>query len=126
MVNIEYKESQSSLILSVVGHAGSGEYGKDIICASCSMLCYMLGQAVMNMHAEGKLKKKPRVEIKEGKAKIVAKAKEDFEFELSHAFYMACVGFSLLDANYPEFVSFKPLTGIPDKEIDKDKKESLA
>lgn len=112
------------LLLSVDGHAGAGNFGEDIVCSACSILSYTLAQTLLLMKTEGRLRKKPRVDIKEGKAKIVAEPKAEALSEILSYFYMTYVGFCLLHENYPQFVDFPPFTGFPDK--DTKEKESLA
>lgn len=117
------ESNESILLLSVDGHAGAGNVGEDIVCSACSILSYTLAQTLLVMESEGKLRKKPRIDIKEGKAKIVAKPKTEVLPEALHYFYMTYVGFNLLHENYPRFVDFSPFTGLPDKDIET--KESL-
>ena len=126
MINANFEYSGGSkpyLILSVNGHAGAGDIGHDIVCASCSILSYTLAQAVLVMESEGKLRKTPKTDIEDGSGRIVVKPKEAYIMEALHYFYMAYVGFTLLHENYPQFVGNVPFTGLPDKDKSK---ESLA
>ena len=70
-------KSSGSITLKLTGHAGAAEKGQDIVCASASILAYTVAQTMEYMHAEGGLRKKPRIEFSDGNATIVAKPKED-------------------------------------------------
>lgn len=100
-------KSSGSITLKLTGHAGAAEKGQDIICASASILAYTVAQTMEYMHAEGGLRKKPRIEFSDGNATIVAKPKEDSYAEALHTFFVAQVGYSLLAHNYPQYVELK-------------------
>lgn len=101
-------KSSGSISLKVRGHAEAAEKGHDIICASASILAYTVAQAMEYMHAEGGLRKKPRIEFAGGDATIVAKPKGESYAEVLHTFFVAQVGYSLLAHNYPQYVELKP------------------
>ena len=100
-------KSSGSITLKLTGHAGAAEKGQDIVCASASILAYTVAQTMEYMHAEGGLRKKPRIEFSDGNATIVAKPKEDSYAEALHTFFVAQVGYSLLAHNYPQYVELK-------------------
>ena len=91
--------------LRLSGHAGSAEIGKDIICASASILAYTVAQTLKFMHSNGELKKKPHIKLKEGNAIITAFPTADAYGRALHTFFVAQVGFTLLQHNYPDYVS---------------------
>ena len=101
-------KSSGSISLKVRGHAEAAEKGRDIICASASVLAYTVAQAMEHMYAEGGLRKKPRIEFAGGDATIVAKPKDDSYAEALHTFFVVQVGYSLLAHNYPQYVELKP------------------
>jgi len=109
MIKISFTTSDDgkNLICDVSGHANQNEYGKDIVCSASSILAFTLAQNVSDMHKEGKLRKRPTIELKEGKGKIVCKPKKDFWAEAINLFISFKVGYELLAANYPEFVQFE-------------------
>ena len=107
MVQAEFftnKES-GSITMKLTGHAGQAKKGEDIVCASASMLAYTVAQSLQFMHEEGKLKKKPNLNLKPGDSVIVAKPKEDAYAECLHIFFVAQVGYHLLSHNYPQYVA---------------------
>ena len=121
--NFEYiKGDKPSLILSISGHAGADDVGKDIVCASASILAYTLAQAILVMDSSGKLRKTPKTKIESGEGMIVAKPKAEAFMEALHYFCMTYIGYVLLHENYPQYVDNVTFTGLPDKEI----QESLA
>lgn len=46
MTNIEIRKNKTGFTVKAEGHAGYDEYGKDIVCASISMLCYTLAECI--------------------------------------------------------------------------------
>ena len=109
MVKAEFftnKES-GSITMKLTGHAGAANKGQDIVCSAASILAYTVAQTMEYMHAEGGLRKKPRIEFADGDATIVAKPKDDSYAEALHTFFVAQVGYSLLAHNYPQFVELK-------------------
>lgn len=101
-------KSSGSISLKVCGHAGAAKRGEDIVCASASILAYMVAQTMEYLYAEGGLRKKPRIEFSGGDATIVAKPKDESHAEVLHTFFVAQVGYSLLAHNYPQYVELKP------------------
>lgn len=104
-VKFEKNESTKTLRLKVKGHAGQAEAGKDIVCASASILAYTVAQIVTFMEEQGKLTKKPVIKIKDGDALITCQVKTDEDYaEALHAYFVARVGYTLLAHNYPQYV----------------------
>ena len=101
-------KSSGSISLKLTGHAGAAKKGEDIVCASASILAYTVAQTVQYMHAEGGLRKKPRIEFADGNATIVAKPKAESYAEVLHTCFVAQVGYSLLSHNYPQYVALTP------------------
>ena len=99
-----HEKDIGTIILKVEGHAGQNSNGHDIICSAASILTYTIAQYLQYVNKQNGLKKKPRIEIKDGDAIIVAKPTEEYEGEVLNAFFVAEVGFSLLAHNYPQYV----------------------
>ena len=106
MIKASFKRDEESkaIIMTVKGHAGQDNTGHDLICASASILAYTVAQYLSYVNKRGGLRKKPRIEIKDGDALIVAKPTEEYEGEVLNAFFVAEVGYSLLAHNYPQYV----------------------
>jgi len=107
MITAEFSAENKCVRLTMKGHAGQAEKGRDIICASASMLAYTLAQTAIFMHAEGKLRKKPKIRLESGDANIVVKATDDAYAEALHSFLVVQNGFGLLAKNYPQFVQVR-------------------
>ena len=112
MVKIHFwqEKDKGSIHLKVKGHAGTAPKGEDLVCASATMLVYTVAQAMSFMHEQGQLEEKPHIKIREGKAAVVARPKEEFFAEALHTFWVAQCGAHLLAKNYPEAVSLNHLT----------------
>lgn len=103
----QHIKAQNAYVAEVKGHAGFAELGKDVVCAGASMYAMGLAQSVLQMRQAGKLQKIPNVRVKNGEVFVVAKPKPEHEAELRHYFYMAQVGFRLLQEAYPDHLSLK-------------------
>lgn len=79
MVNIEFRDYGWGGELTARGHAGSGEYGQDAVCAGVSALLVTLARRL-----EGRAG--CRAELRPGRARIVflrrGKAAQDVDFTL--------------------------------------------
>lgn len=100
------KDSQS-ITLRLTGHAGAADPGYDIICASATILVYTVAQTAKFMYDEGKLRKRPRIKLDPGEAVITMKPKAEDYAEALHTYFVAQVGYSLLEHNFPEYVNFE-------------------
>ena len=108
VAHFKSKKLGKYLILEVKGHAGADDIGKDLVCASASMLAYTLAQCSIDMYNDGKLLKKPTIKFKDGFAAIVCKPTKEAYAECLHCFHVAQVGFNLLQQNYQENVRLIP------------------
>lgn len=92
--------------LTVEGHANSGESGRDLVCASASILTYTLASFVSNMAEAGQLKSKG-IKLDEGNARINCSPQARHEAAVTLVFDSICGGFELLAKNYPEYVKYE-------------------
>ena len=92
--------------LTVTGHAGSAELGKDLVCASASMLAYTLAANVANMADHGQVRN-PVIKNNEGDAEISCNPRHNLKASVTLVFDSVCVGFELLAHDYPEFVKYE-------------------
>lgn len=107
-VKFEMDEDNTLVQMSVKGHAEQNVYGQDIVCASASILAYTLAQNLKYAYAQGQLRTEPKIKLKNGDAKIVARAKSKDAYELiCHDFCFTQTGFQLLAHNYPQYVLLK-------------------
>lgn len=109
MVTAEFftNKEAGSITMKLSGHAGQAKKGEDIVCASASILAYTVAQAIQFMYEQGDLQKKPHIKLAEGNTVIVAKPKPDAYEETLHTFFVAQVGYYLLQHNYPQYVALR-------------------
>lgn len=95
----------SSVSLHVDGHAGAGEYGHDIVCASASILTCVLANEVIDRIGKS-IKDTEVIEVTEGNAYISCDAIDEDSFKEILAIFNAIEhGFELLEQNYRDYVS---------------------
>lgn len=107
-VRFETSEDGKSIILSLKGHAGQAELGKDIVCAAASILAYTAAQAVADLLNKGKLKRKPTIRLNPGDVAVVCKPTKDAFAQTMHTYRIIQVGYALLQNTYPEYVELTP------------------
>lgn len=92
--------------LTIEGHANSGEPGHDLVCAGVSALAYTLAANVGNMEAND-LIRNPIVKLESGRAEISCEPKRRAGAFVSRIFEAICVGFEMLDRDYPQYISYE-------------------
>lgn len=92
--------------LTVEGHAKSGEPGRDLVCASASMLAYTLAANVANMADNGQVRA-PVMNMSSGSAEVSCNPISRYKATVTLAFDAVCTGFELLARNYPENISYE-------------------
>ena len=92
--------------LTVQGHAGSGEVGHDLVCASASILVYTLASFAKNTH-KARQNKKLVIKLNEGDAEVSFKARPRYKTAITLVCDAICGGFQLLAYNYPENISYE-------------------
>lgn len=97
MIRVGYDEEK--LEMRIAGHAGSAQYGHDLVCAAASILTLTLEETLRRACALGaESTKEP------GYAKICSFA-EGKDAERARAMYGAIfTGYELLEERYPEFI----------------------
>ncbi len=104
-ITIRKHDQTRYLRLTVAGHARYAASGQDIVCASVSILAYTVAQIIKTMARHGDLATEPIVQLSEGNATIVCRCKNDETYaEAAHTFFVAQVGYSLLEYTYGECV----------------------
>lgn len=103
MIRIIYHRDKNRV--SMEGHAGSGEPGHDLVCASVSILAYTLASIVKDM-GEG-VRRGFTVDLNDGEALISCNPIEDYRRPITLVFDTICTGFELLAQEYTDNVSFE-------------------
>ena len=92
--------------VSITGHAQSDEKGKDLICASASILAYTLAEYVKKVEEDGKLKCCLRF-LEEGDTIVSCTPYYENKEEITTVFDAICRGYELLARDYPDNISYE-------------------
>ena len=104
-VEIKYDRDKREASIQLEGHAGQAEAGKDIVCASASILTYTTAHIVEVMHRHGDFASPPIILLESGNATILCRANDDDIYaEVLHTFFVIQTGYRLLAHNYPQYV----------------------
>ena len=105
MILVNYDRSNNRL--TVEGHAGSGEPGRDLICASASILAYTLASFAANT-AEVGHSDPERLEIRldPGDTLVSCGAVPHLKPVITLVFDSICAGFELLARDYPDYIHY--------------------
>ena len=107
MITVTLIREGNTLSLRLKGHAGYDVTGKDIVCASASILAYTTAQLVCEMEACGRLAESPLIRLDEGDALVEAECKDQKSLEEARRImHFAKAGYSLLQNTYPEYIKF--------------------
>ena len=107
MVKVTFTDSGEKLSLRLKGHAGYADIGKDIVCASCSILAYTVAKIVNDALNNGHLETSPLINLDSGGALILCDPSNDRYAEIRHAYEVVQEGYALLAENYPQYVELK-------------------
>ncbi len=112
MITVRFyqKPSQGSIHMTMKGHAEAAPKGEDLVCSAATMLAYTVAQAVQFLHEQGYLKMKPKIQISEGSATVIATPTEEGYASVLHTFWVAQCGIHVLQRNYPQNVTLEHLT----------------
>ena len=100
MVQISWRPES---FLQVRGHAGSGEKGRDLVCAAVSALVLTLAANTDRMVRAGWVTD-PVIRLAEGSALIRCDPCPEYRAAAELVFGSVCAGFLLLAEKYPEYV----------------------
>lgn len=104
-VNVSVDRDKRECSLSVKGHAGQAEIGKDIVCASASILACTVAQVVCTAKDNEELADDPTVIVESGDTTISCRAKDDIIFrDLLQTFYTAMIGYMIIETKHPQYV----------------------
>jgi uncharacterized protein YsxB (DUF464 family) len=110
MIKVTFTESHEKLSLRIEGHAGYAEHGKDIVCASATILAYTVAQYVEYEDNQGNLNAPAEIRLESGDTVVSCEPKEEILKWLWDAYQFAKMGFLILAHNYPQYVSLDDLT----------------
>ena len=96
--------TDGSIQLGMNGHARAAPRGEDLVCAGATTLAYTAAQVATTLYEEGKLARRPKIDICEGKAVVIATPLEDEKQTLEQAFAVVRLGLEMLSHNYPHCI----------------------
>ena len=106
MIKVTFTESGHKLSLRLEGHAGYAEEGKDIVCASASILAYTLATIVDSFDDVESV-----IDLNLGDTTIECECEDESTFvTLKNAYLQAKIGYALLAEYYPQYVRLEALT----------------
>jgi uncharacterized protein YsxB (DUF464 family) len=108
MLKVMIATEGKNLVLRLVGHAGYAEHGKDIVCASASILAYTVAQFVEEAERRGDLASPADIRLESGDTFICCEPGEDTYDAMQSVYSFARKGYALLAHNYPQYVRLTP------------------
>ena len=106
MIDIRYDKEK--LTLELKGHAGAGVPGQDLVCCAASVLVYTLAANVRRMRKLGWLEE-AKIRLTPGDARIACSPHGARRECVLSRLDAICMGFRMLEKEYPEFVKFTVL-----------------
>jgi uncharacterized protein YsxB (DUF464 family) len=100
MINVTFTESGKKLSLRLEGHAGYADVGKDLVCASASILAYTLAYIVQQEDETADIR------LDSGDTVIECVKTPTIRTAFEHTL----IGLGLLEQNYPQYVKLNALT----------------
>lgn len=97
MIRAKYTAEKNKHTLAVLGHAGYGEYGKDIVCAGVSALVLALVGWIENNHCKTEC---ISIDDRGGEVLIACNGDE----QTDAVFNMALIGLEQIASSYPDHV----------------------
>lgn len=100
-IRIEQDREEGWLSLELIGHASFAELGQDPVCAGASAIAMTAAQCAKSMEEAGRLQKKARIIVRNGRVLVTIKPKAERWDEAAHLFWVCSTGLRLLEEAYP-------------------------
>lgn len=104
MITVTYYRQYGRV--TVQGHAHSGQPGQDLVCAAVSALVYTLAANVGQLEESGQARV-VSLRLEAGDAEIECRPKARYTAIAARIFAAVCVGFEILAANHPQFITYE-------------------
>ena len=104
MIHTTYNRAEHRL--TVEGHAGTGEQGHDLLCASASTLTYTLAAALIDLSAAGEITN-PDAKLRPGHAVLHCHSSHRSRGTVLLTFDTVARGFALLASHYPDNITYE-------------------
>lgn len=99
MITATFTEEGEKLSLRLEGHARCAEPGKDIVCASASILAYTLASIIKKCDTNS------NINLEGGDATIESDCNDPLMKDIiENSFNFAVAGYAQLEHNYPQYV----------------------
>lgn len=108
MIKAKFKAEDGKLTMTMRGHSGAAERGKDLVCAAASMLAFTAAQDIIDHANAEDLQEMPKMHVAPGKVEIEVVPKEEAYAEILHTLFLIQKGLLVLQANHPKFVKVSP------------------
>ena len=106
MITVTFAERGKNLSLRLEGHAEYAEPGKDIVCASASILAYTLASIVDSFDEVESV-----IDLNGGDTTIECQCKDEQTYtKVANAYRHTEIGYALLAETYPQYVRLNALT----------------
>ena len=92
--------------VAVNGHANSGEFGHDLVCAACSAIAVTLGENVEAMKHSGHVRV-GTVTYGYGEALVCCTPVSRYNNLVTVIFDAICMGFDRLAKEYPDYITYE-------------------
>lgn len=92
--------------VAVNGHANSGEFGHDLVCAACSAIAVTLGENVEAMKHSGHVRV-GTVTYGYGEALVCCTPVSRYNNLVTVIFDAICMGFDRLSKEYPNYITYE-------------------
>ena len=92
--------------VSVSGHANSGEFGRDLVCAACTAIAVTLGENVAAMKQSGHVRT-GTVSYEHGAALVCCAPASRYNNIVTVIFDAICMGFDRLSKEYPDYITYE-------------------
>ena len=92
--------------VTVNGHANSGEFGRDLVCAAASAIAVTLGENVEAMKRSGHVRA-GTVSYERGAALVCCTPASRYNNIVTVIFDAVCMGFDRLAKEYPDFIAYE-------------------
>lgn len=104
MIKVTYHRLYNRV--TVVGHAGCGPEGHDLVCSAVSALALTLAGNVSYMESQEAVRN-VIIKLNEGDAEIQCTPYRRYKDSVEQIYRAICVGFELLATKYPDNISYE-------------------
>ena len=104
MIQVVYHREYHRVAVS--GHANSGEFGRDLVCAACSAIAVTLGENVEAMKRSGHIRT-GTVSYEHGAALVTCTPASRYNNLVTVIFDAICMGFDRLAKEYPDYITYE-------------------